>query len=123
MDRNTADDPNDTIIYDSTVGRRLSQMRKPGTTFIVFQGRRVPLTRRLSIGRGKENSIVLEDKLASRRHALIQKVRDAYFIQDLGSTNGTFLNGERLPSGKYVRLKLSDLIVIGRTELSLLHFR
>ena len=117
------EDPNQTIIHGSNVGQRLSRMRSTGTTYIVFQGKRVPLVGRISLGRDKGNDIMLEDKLASRRHAVIQKIKDEYFLEDLGSTNGTLVNGQRIPPHRYVRLALSDVMLIGRTELSLAHFR
>ena len=121
--RESEEDRHDTIIRSSTLGKRLDGIRKPGTTYIVFQGNKVPIVRRLTIGRDRDCSITLEDKLASRKHAVIQKIRDEYFIQDLQSTNGTFINGKKIPSGDYVRLNPSDTVLIGRTELSVLHFR
>ncbi len=105
------------------MGKRLSQMRSAGTTYIVFQGRRVPLVGKIRLGRDKANDIVLEDKLASRRHAVIQKIGEEYFLEDLGSTNGTQVNGQRVPPRSYLRLTLTDTILIGRTELSLAHFK
>ena len=116
------EDRKKTIISDSTVGRRLSGMRTRGTMFIVFQGRRIPIASRITIGRDPGNSITLDDMLASRFHAVVQKVKDAYYVEDLGSTNGTFVNGGRIPSQKYVRLQPADTVLIGRSELSLLHF-
>jgi len=116
------DDRKRTIIYDSTVGKRLAGMRTRGTMFIVFQGRRIPIASRITIGRDPANSITLEDMLVSRFHAVVQKVKNDYFVEDLGSTNGTFVNGERIPSQKYVRLQPEDTVLIGRSELSLLHF-
>jgi pSer/pThr/pTyr-binding forkhead associated (FHA) protein len=113
------EDPDRTITSDSNLGKRLSKVHKSGGMYIIFKGGKIPLTRRISIGRGSENSIVLDDVLASRRHAVIQKIKEEYFIEDLGSTNGTFLNGEPVPPGKYMRLKQEDTILIGRTELSL----
>ena len=123
METKDSEERHDTIIYGSTVGQRLSGMRKPGTTYIVFQGRKVPIAHRLTLGRDPKCSITLEDKLASREHAVIQKIRDDFFIQDLHSTNGTFVNGTRIPPGDYVRLRMSDTILIGRTELSVRHFK
>jgi pSer/pThr/pTyr-binding forkhead associated (FHA) protein len=123
VERNHSDDRNETIIYTSRVGQRLSGIRKPGTTYITFQGNHIPIARRLTIGRDSKNSITLDDKLVSRNHAIIQKIRSDYFIQDLGSTNGTFVNGKPIPPGKYVRLNPADTILIGRTELSVIHFR
>ncbi|MBN1835249.1 MAG: FHA domain-containing protein [Spirochaetales bacterium] len=97
-------------------------MRKRGTMFIVFQGRRIPIASRITIGRDPTNSITLDDMLASRFHAVVQKVRNDYFVEDLDSTNGTYVNGQRIPPNKYVRLAPSDTVLIGRSELSLLHF-
>jgi pSer/pThr/pTyr-binding forkhead associated (FHA) protein len=121
--RPSGDDPNRTIFHDSNVGKRLSAIRSAGTTYIVFQGRQVPLVGRITLGRSKSNDVVLEDKMVSRRHAVIQKIKEEYFLEDLESTNGTFVNGQRVPARRYVRLNLSDTIRIGRTELSLEHFK
>ena len=123
MGKRDKEERHDTIISDSSVGQRLSGIRKPGTTFIVFQGNRVPIARRLTIGRDHKNSIYIDDKLASREHAIIQKIRDDFYIQDLHSTNGTLVNGKKIPAGNYVRLNATDTILIGRTELSVLHFK
>ncbi len=117
------DDPNQTIFYNSNVGKRLTSMRAQGTTYIVFQGRRVPLVGKIRLGRDTANDIVLDDKLVSRRHAVIQKIGEEYFLEDLGSTNGTLVNGQRIPPRSYVRLALKDTVLIGRTELSLAHFK
>ena len=46
----------------------------------------------IGIGREKGNCIAVEDHEASRRHAEIRKRNAAYFLIDLGSSNGTFLN-------------------------------
>jgi len=114
---------NDTIISESVVGKRLSGIKSPGTTFIVFQGNRIPFVRSLTIGRGSSNSVTLDDKLVSRKHAIIKKIKGVFFIQDLGSTNGTFVNGKQIPANQYVCLQPNDKISIGRTELSMLHFK
>ena len=44
---------------------------------------------------------------------IIQKIKDAYFLKDENSTNGTFLNGQKIPEGKYVRLSSGDKVTIG----------
>jgi pSer/pThr/pTyr-binding forkhead associated (FHA) protein len=121
MEKRKFDESKETIIYGSNVGKRLARMGKRGKTFIVFQGKRVPITRRITIGRDGRNAITLDDTLVSRQHALIQKIGSDFFIQDRGSTNGTYVNKKRIPADKYVRLKPTDAILIGRTELSLLH--
>lgn len=48
---------------------------------------------KITIGREDENDVVLPDRRVSRRHALIERRGDRYYIQDCGSKNGTFLNG------------------------------
>lgn len=50
----------------------------------------------LTIGRWPDNDIVLPDRMVSRHHAQIHKVGDEYVLEDLESTNGTFINGARL---------------------------
>jgi pSer/pThr/pTyr-binding forkhead associated (FHA) protein len=117
------DEADKTILYHSTVGKRLAKVRKPGTMFLVYQGRSIPIVSRITLGRDASNSVVVDDILASRRHAVIQKVQEQYFIEDLASTNGTFVNGKPVPPGKYLRLNPQDTILIGRTELSLQHLK
>jgi len=116
------EDLNKTVYSDSAVGQRLSKVRKPGTMFIVFQGKSIPITSRITIGRDADNAIELDDVMVSRHHAVIQKVKDEFFVEDLNSTNGTFVNTQPVPAGKYVRLHQSDIIRIGRAELSMQQF-
>ena len=64
------------------------------------------------IGRSSENDIVLKNMpLASRRHAQVYQHRGAFFIEDLGSTNGTYVNGRRIHG--QVGLNNFDKIFIG----------
>lgn len=54
----------------------------------------------------------------SRRHARITMLDGKYFVEDLGSTNGTFVNrGKRLPAGERQPLKDGDEIIVGKTFL------
>ncbi len=55
----------------------------------------------------------------SRRHAKIQRQEDQFFVQDLGSTNGTFVNGQRLPPNRPHPLQAGDRLRLGRLELTL----
>ena len=114
-----SDENKKTIIYNSCVGKRLARLGKQGKTYIVYQGKQIPLTQRITIGRGRDNSITLDDTLVSRHHAVIQKIKKDYFAKDLDTTNGTFVNGKRISAGKYQRLRPMDTILIGRSELSL----
>src|SRR3954464_6130464 len=63
------------------------------------------------IGRGVENEIVIVSKLSSREHAAIRRDGRRSFIEDMGSTNGTFLNGERVQGS--IPLRDGDQLVIG----------
>ena len=67
----------------------------------------------MTIGRSSVNEIVLNDPEISRRHAQLSRQGDVYTIQDLGSTNGTFVNGQRCTGT--VSLKDGDLIEFGDT--------
>lgn len=49
-----------------------------------------------SIGRWEDNDIVIDDRWISRYHARIRRERDQYFLEDLGSKNGTIVNGQRI---------------------------
>ncbi|MFP4581573.1 MAG: ATP-binding protein, partial [Candidatus Sumerlaeia bacterium] len=69
----------------------------------------------VSIGRNKDNDIVLQDAATSRSHAEIRKKKGLFFITDHGSTHGTFVNEQR--NTKEVPLKHDDVIRIGNTEL------
>ena len=67
------------------------------------------------VGRSRECDITLEDPNVSRRHAEVRLENGAWWIVDLGSTNGVEVNGERVDRA---RLDHDDRIVLGRTELA-----
>ena len=67
------------------------------------------------MGRGSGSDIVLQDNQASRQHAEISRQGDQFFIRDLGSTNGTFVNGERITAPRL--LNPGDQVRIGETTL------
>ena len=58
-----------------------------------YFGKIVPLRGRLVIGRGSDCDLVLDEPEMSRRHAVIENSGDGVFLRDLGSSNGTFVNG------------------------------
>ena len=76
--------------------------------------RRQPVLDGLVIGRTDDCGFVVDDSAASRQHAEIRKREDAFFLKDLGSTNGTLVNGLRMIEGQ---LRPGDCIKIGDTEL------
>ena len=65
----------------------------------------------LRVGRGKHNDIVLPDHFASMDHAVFRQHKGATYVEDLGSTNGTWVNGERIYSS--VQLVAGDYVKIG----------
>jgi hypothetical protein len=70
----------------------------------------------LTIGRGRQNDLAIaSDEYASARHARFEPRQDGVWIQDLGSTNGTFLNGTRLERPR--RLTHGDIVRVGETDL------
>ena len=70
----------------------------------------------LTIGRGGQNDISIEgDEFASARHVRIEPRRDGVWVHDLGSTNGTFVNGIRLTRER--RLAPGDVLRVGETDL------
>lgn len=73
--------------------------------------------RTFTLGRAPENDVVLAGAWVSRRHAMVQVAEGSCRLIDLGSANGTFINGARLHGP--VRLRSGDLIQIGtRTTLT-----
>lgn len=72
----------------------------------------------MSIGRSSESGLVIRDDYTSSHHARLSKRGDIWTLQDLGSTNGTFLNGQRL-SDKAVQVPLSTPIKVGATTFEL----
>ena len=77
----------------------------------------VPQGERTTIGRSPDCDIFLDDVTVSRKHAMLVRKDDAYYIEDQGSLNGTFLNRRRIESG---RLENGDELQIGKYKLSFL---
>jgi hypothetical protein len=83
-----------------------------------YQGGEFPLKpdKQIVIGRSGELDMVLVEDMVSRKHAKINTNAGKITIEDLGSTNGTFVNGEKI---KHARLKEGDRILIGTSILRL----
>jgi FHA domain len=70
----------------------------------------------LTVGRSNNNDVSLDgDEYASGRHARFEPRRDGVWLEDIGSTNGTFVNGIRLTRER--RLTPGDVVRIGETDL------
>ncbi len=86
-----------------------------------YQGGEFPLEldSEIEIGRGGELDMVLVEDMVSRRHARITSYGGELFIEDFGSTNGTFVNGEKIEERE--RIKQGDRILIGTNIIKLVH--
>ena len=70
----------------------------------------------LTVGRGANNDVsIVGDEYASARHARFEPRRDGIYVEDIGSTNGTFVNGIRLTRER--KLTPGDVVRIGETDL------
>src|SRR5918995_2648821 len=81
---------------------------------VLPDGLRVPLTGTVSIGRAADNGIQLDDSSVSRHHARVLAGKDGAFVEDAGSTHGTFLDGR--PVGARARLRDGARVHVGNVE-------
>jgi hypothetical protein len=79
---------------------------QPGTTFDVGEG--------ATMGRSDGAAIRVDDPFASSAHARIFSRGEYMYLEDMGSTNGTYLNGRQVRSTE--RLRMADVIRIGDSE-------
>ena len=85
----------------------LSLLSEDGVT-----AERWELDRPLAVGRDPTADVIVDDAALSRRHFLIIPDNEGYLLKDLGSQNGTFVDGQR---AKSTRLHHHDCILAGRT--------
>lgn len=79
------------------------------------KGRQVEVTKpEIQLGRAEENDVVLNDPSVSSRHARITRTGQRYMFDDLGSTNGSRLNGEPV---NRTQLAPRDIIALGSIEI------
>ncbi|MDQ5821852.1 MAG: FHA domain-containing protein [Actinomycetota bacterium] len=76
-----------------------------------------PLRCDVTIGRGDENDLVLKTTTVSREHARLAHKDGRWFIEDLGSRNGTFVNTKRIPAHRPYSLHHADRIDVGSETL------
>ena len=108
----------DTVYKRSPKGKKIAHEGEAKTFRLRFRDRTLDLTKTIKIGRDAKNDLVLsDDPLVSRRHAILELVEGAYWLKDLGSTNQTYLNNEPLTPQKSVKVKSGDVITIGHTKI------
>lgn len=96
--------------------------RKPPVNVYVLEGKELkgrtfPLGKECLIGRADKCQIVLDDNYASQVHARIYEHNEGFVAEDLGSTNGTYLNGRRLTSP--AEIHRGDRLKIGKTVMEM----
>ena len=110
------------ILRPALAGGAIGQTIRPGRLVVVHsavldEGEEYELdSAALTIGRGGQNDISIEgDEFASARHVRIEPRRDGVWVHDLGSTNGTHVNGLRIDRPR--KLVTGDIVRVGETEL------
>jgi pSer/pThr/pTyr-binding forkhead associated (FHA) protein len=81
------------------------------------RGRTFPLGQELTVGRAAGCQVTLDDTYVSQLHARVYARDGQYFVEDLGSTNGTYLNRDRV-TGAMV-MKKGDRLQVGNTVMEL----
>jgi pSer/pThr/pTyr-binding forkhead associated (FHA) protein len=103
-------------------GRATTPPPPPGpTTVMVYadgiKPRTLPLTASMIMGRAPECELLLEDTYVSQQHARLFGKNGAWYVEDLGSTNGTYVNEQKLAAPAMVQP--GDRIRVGTTVLEL----
>ena len=102
--------------------RRAKRQRGEPRVFMISQGNQAGLSAGLSggavmIGRGADCQLILDDDYVSTRHARVVSTPNGIYVEDLGSTNGTYVNGQRITAP--TTITLADTVRIGKTILKL----
>lgn len=101
---------------------RLGRRRTPQPQALeIISGQRagttIPLDGRIVVGRGGDSTVPIDDDYASTQHAAFsQGVDGVWFVEDLLSTNGTYVNGQHIEEP--TRLEVGDEVRIGRTVMT-----
>jgi pSer/pThr/pTyr-binding forkhead associated (FHA) protein len=103
----------------SRKGRR---QRGEPRVFMISQGSQAGLSASLAdgvimIGRGADCQLILDDDYVSTRHARVVATPNGIYVEDLGSTNGTYVNGQRITAP--TTITLVDSVRIGKTVMRL----
>ncbi|MBQ7745000.1 MAG: FtsW/RodA/SpoVE family cell cycle protein [Ruminococcus sp.] len=109
------------IVYQCYAAmRRRRRSEKPLVTlFNTETGEKTPVVLwENSIGRGKANDITVNDPTVSRNHCVLLRRSEGWFVTDVGSTAGTYVNGE--PANERTRVLVDDVISVGNTRFQLL---
>jgi len=102
--------------------RRGRRQRGEPRVLMISQGNQAGLSAELAggmimIGRGADCQLILDDDYVSTRHARVVATPNGIYVEDLGSTNGTYVNGQRITAP--TTITLADSVRIGKTMLKL----
>jgi pSer/pThr/pTyr-binding forkhead associated (FHA) protein len=102
--------------------RKGKRQRGEPRVFMISQGSQAGLSAELAggvimIGRGADCQLILDDDYVSTRHARVVSSPNGIYVEDLGSTNGTYVNGQRITAP--TTITLADMVRIGKTMLRL----
>jgi DNA-binding NtrC family response regulator/pSer/pThr/pTyr-binding forkhead associated (FHA) protein len=106
---------------DGTAVHERGQGLRPGAFLLRLRGKEGEKVLSLdadevSIGKDEENQVVLDDRFVSSFHARIARTGRGFWLRDLGSTNGTFVNGARVREGE---MEPGAVVRVGETEIVL----
>ena len=98
------------------------QAKVKGTKLVVIEGPLkdtvIPLgTEQITIGRAPDSTLIIDDDYASSRHARIYPAEGSWIVEDLGSTNGTWIDRSRITSPTV--LQVGAPLRVGRTTLQI----
>lgn len=101
--------------------KRLGRKHRP-TVLVVTNGSATGVQAPLSdapilIGRNSDCQIILDDDYVSTRHARVDNSVEGWYVEDLGSTNGTYVNSQRITAPTLIGI--DDTVRIGRTTMKL----
>ncbi len=97
---------------------REAPAREAAVVSIVDDDRRILVAGQLTLGRGDDAGLVIDDPEISRAHAVIAQTADGLEVRDLSSLNGTWVNGERI--GVPTALAPGDVVKVGKTRIEVL---
>jgi hypothetical protein len=104
-------------------GREAAPTLPPGSSTLLVKGqsdanpRTVRLSASMTIGRAPECELRVDDTYASQQHARLFAKSNSWFVEDLGSTNGTFVNDQKLAAP--AMLQPGDKVRVGQTIMEL----